>query len=309
MSRGNDAWFRHAQLMLERGQTEQAMDALTELLGDDPDDGDAHALLAICLVRRKRLHAARLEAQRAAELDPESVFAHLAMGGVLFARREFALAEQHLSSALELDPESDQPHAQLARLYDAWGKPDDAMAHALRACELAPASASNWALRGSLEHSAGNRVAALEHAVSALEIDPEHLDALVLAGHCELASGNAHSAHEHAVWALQIDPTDEGPLTLLGAIKARQSIFLGAWWRFQSFMTAGSSRRMLLLLVGIFLVYRIVLIALGNNGMDHLVTPLAIVWLGFCAYTWFAPTLFWKSVKREMESVTLRSDY
>lgn len=309
MNRRSEHLFDHAQRMLDNGQVDQAIDTLTELLGEDPDDGEAHALLSLCLVRRKRLHAARLEAQRAAELEPESVFAHLAMGAVLAARREFKVAEQHLVTALELDAESDSAHVQLARLYSAWGKPELAMAHAVRACELAADNAGNWALRGSLEYSAGDRKAAKLYATTALELDPEHLDALVLLGHCDLAAGSVQSAHEHAVWALQSDPTDEGALTLLGAIKARRSPVLGIWWRFQSFLSAGSSRRMLLLLVGIYLLYRIAMIALAEEGMDHLVGPLSIAWLGFCAYTWFAPALFWKSVRREMDTVTLRDDY
>ncbi len=309
MNRRSEHLFDHAQRMLDNGQVDQAIDTLTELLGEDPDDGDAHALLSLCLVRRKRLHAARLEAQRAAELEPESVFAHLAMGAVFAARREFKVAEQHLVTALELDAESDSAHVQLARLYSAWGKPELAMAHAVRACELAADNAGNWALRGSLEYSAGDRKAAKLYATTALELDPEHLDALVLLGHCDLAAGSVQSAREHAVWALQSDPTDEGALTLLGAIKARRSPVLGIWWRFQSFLSAGSSRRMLLLLVGIYLLYRIAMIALAEEGMDHLVGPLSIAWLGFCAYTWFAPALFWKSVRREMDTVTLRDDY
>ena len=309
MSLHSGRLFGHAQRMLDNGQVEQAMDALIRLLGENPDDGDAHALLSLCLVRRKRLHAAKLEAQRAAELEPESVFAHLAMGAVLAARREFVPAEQHLIAALELDPESDSPHAQLARLYTAWSKSAQAMVHAVHACELAAGNPENWALRGSLDYSAGDRAGARLHATTALEIDPEHSDALVLIGHCDLAEGDVQSAQEHAVWALQADPTEEGALTLLGAIKARRSPLLGLWWRFQSLLSAGSNRRMLLLLVGIYLLYRIVLIALADNGMEKMVAPLSIAWLAFCAYTWFAPAWFWKSVRREMQTVSLRDDY
>lgn len=309
MSHHNQPLLERAQHLLELGQIDQAIETLIRLLGDDPEHADAHALLALCLIRRKRLHAARLEAECAAELEPESAFAHLAMGAVLVARREFKLAEQHYLSAQQLDPESDRPHAHLAALYSAWGMKPQAMDHAVQACEFAPENASNWALRGHLEFSAGNRIAAREHALAALQIDPENLDALVLVGHCELAAGDVTSAREHAAWALRIDPTDASPLTLLGAIKARESVLLGLWWRLQNFLSAGSNQRMVLMLVGVFLLYRAVMIALDENGMGHLVGPLSFLWLAFCAYTWIAPTLFWKSVRREMETVSLRSDY
>lgn len=231
------------------------------------------------------------------------------MGSVLLARREFVAAERHLLFAVELEPMDDSPHAQLARLYLAWGKEATAMEHAKQACELSPDTAGNWALVGLIEFSRGDRSAARLHGVQALELDPEHVDALVLVGHCDLSAGEAESAREHAVWALQSDPTDRGALTLLGAIKARRSPALGLWWRFQNFISAGSSRRSLLLLVGMYLTYRVVTIALADNGLQHLVMPLSIAWLAFCVYTWFAPSLFWKSVRREMETVVLRPDY
>lgn len=299
----------HAEEMLQQGHVDQTIDVLTRILGEDPDEADAHALLALALIRRKRLHAAQLEADAAAALDPDSLTVHLAMAAILTVRRQFPQAEKELLIAAEMAPASGGVHAQLARLYRAWGRDRDAMANAIQACELQPGSASHWALRAGLEYASGNRELAREHAAAALETDPEHVEALIVLGHCDLAAGRTDAARSHAAWALQNDPTDEGALTLLCAIKARRSPALGLWWRFQNFLLAGSQQRTILLLVGMYLIYRVLLIAFEHNGYEGWLTWLSLAWLGFCAYTWVAPGIFWKSVNRELRTVSLSRDY
>lgn len=308
-NRSDSYWLDIAEKQYSRGQVDAAIDTLTRILGDNPDCGDAHALLAISLLKRKRVHAAMVEAGLATTLDPESLLAHLASAGICTAGRRFKEAEQHLLMARGLDAENATVHDHLARLYIAWDRDGDASASNHRACELAPDDVDHLALRSWLELRRGNRERAVRYARDALELDPENIEALCVLGHCDLASGNVEAARQHAAWALQVDPMNEEALALLGAIKARQSILLGAWWRFQSFVSAGSRVRAVALLIGIFLLYRIGLIALDENGMDHLLAPLTFAWMGFCLYTWVAPGLFWKSVRRELEQVRLRPNF
>ena len=106
-----------AQEQLQRGQALAAIETLARVLGEDPEDADAHALLALCLVRRKRLHAARLEAARALQIEPEHYFPHLAVATVASASRQFAEAEKHLLIAQTLSPEAGGVERELARLY------------------------------------------------------------------------------------------------------------------------------------------------------------------------------------------------
>lgn len=299
----------HALRLMRGGHHDQAIDVLTRVLGEAPDHSDAHAILALCLIRRKRLYAAELEAAQALSLEPESHLAHIAMASVQIAHRKFKQAEAHLDAARELFPESDENHRLAASLYQAWGQPDRALTEISRASELDPDDAGIWADYGSIEYERGQRGQARLHAERALEIDPEHIDALTLLGHCDLAAGRADEARAHAVWALQNDPTDAGALTLLAAVKARQSWLLGLWWRFQTWVGAGSSRRAIALLVGMYLLYRTAGIALDEHGLKDWAGWLSWIWLGFCAYTWFAPDIFMRSVRRELETVKLRPDY
>lgn len=301
--------LQHAQDQLARGQVEASIETLAALLGSDPDHADAHALLALCLVRRKRLHAARLEAERSVALDPEGLLPHLAAAAVASADRRFDVAEGHLRMARTVDPESAAVEIQLARLYMYWGKAMDAATHAAQAIALEPDDPDALALAGEIALNRGDAAEAARYARDALEADPEHVDGLVLIGQCELAAGNAAAAREHALWALQLDPTDAGALALLCAIKARESLWLGLWWRFQSFIMSGSGTRTILLLLGMFLVYRVAEILLEHAGRRDIADALRIAWLAFAAYTWVAPEWFRRTLRKEMDEVRLKPDF
>ena len=293
-----------------RGQVPEAIDTLAELLGEVPDDADAHALLSLCLVRRKRLHAAKLEAESAIALEPESPLAHVAAGVVSSSRRKYAQAEAHLLEAATLDPSNDWVQRELAHLYVLWQKPARARECAQRALELEPGLPENLVLIGELALDDGDHARAGQLALQTLEENPEHLDAVVLLGRVELHRGDTRDARQHALWALQLDPEDAGARALLSAVKARESLLLGAWWRFQSWVSSGSSSRAVLLLVGLYVLYRAAVILLEGEGADaRYVQALQVVWLAFCVYTWVAPALFLRALRKEMSDVRLKPDF
>ncbi|MGN6151452.1 MAG: tetratricopeptide repeat protein [Lysobacteraceae bacterium] len=299
----------HGLRLMRNGHLDQAIDVLTRLLGEAPEHAEAHAALALCLVARHRLHAAKLEAAQAVTLDPDAPLAHLAMASVSIAHREFPAAEAHIEAARALVPEHPEAYRLAAALYRAWGRFDRAREEIAKAHALDPDDPDTLARYGWIEFHDGHRGEARAFAERALGRDPEHVDALTLLGHCDLAEGRIEDARAHAVWALQNEPGDEGALTLLAAIKARQSWALGLWWRLQTWLTAGTQRRTIALLVGVFLVYRACDVTLRVEGRPDAAALLSYAWLAFCVYTWFAPSIFRRSLKREMETVRLRPDY
>jgi tetratricopeptide (TPR) repeat protein len=301
---------RHAVDQIWRGQVAGAIDTLAELLGDAPEDAEAHALLSLCLVRRKRLHAAKMEADSAIALDPDSPVAHVAAGVVALSRRKFASSESHFLAAATLDPASDWVQRELSHLYRLWQKPAQARECAERALALDPGQLENIVLSGEIALSDGEIDRACELAAQALEENPEHVDALVLLGSVDLRRGDARSAREHAVWALQLNPDDVGARALLCAVKARESWMLGLWWRFQSWVSAGSSTRAVLLLVGMYVAYRAAVILLEGEGTDgRYVQAIQVTWIAFCVYTWVAPALFERALRKEMQEVRLNPDF
>lgn len=301
--------FRLAMDALTRGQTEVAIERLTQILAEDPDNADAHALLSLALIRSKRLYAARIEAARAMELEPESFFSHMAVASVETASRNFSTAEKHYETALSIDPESAYARERLARLYFLWDRRKEANEQIMQACELDPEDMDCMISKAAFMHADGYNKDAESVVREALQINPTHLDALVLLGEIQLSNGDIQHAKENAIWALQEDPNDESALQLLVSIKARESMLLGAWWRFQTFISSGSSTRTITLLIGMFMAYRISLILLEENQLADWINFVSAVWLGFCIYTWVAPGIFRSQLKAEMKLVELKSDF
>ncbi len=90
---------------LQSGHVEGAINSLRQLLSDDPEHAEAHALLALCLLMMRRAFAAEREAGLALAADPQLEFAHYVAARVAMARRRFKLAEKHLDQVLELNPQ------------------------------------------------------------------------------------------------------------------------------------------------------------------------------------------------------------
>jgi tetratricopeptide (TPR) repeat protein len=291
------------------GRAQDAIDALCELLGESPDDPTAHALLAMCLVSRKRLHAANLEADNALALAPDNPFALMSAGWVAFAHRRFADAEARMLGALELDPDSAALHRECARYYHLVERHADARRLAEDALQLEGDSPDGLALLGAISLDQGQREAAADLAMRALAGDPEHVDALVLLGRCQLAAGDVDEARDRAFEALSVNPEHEPARGLLCSVKARQNWALGLWWRLQSWLSSGSNTRAIALLVGMYVLYRSVVILLEGSGGEKAAQALQYLWLGFCVYTWIAPGMFLRAVRKEMASVTLRRDF
>ncbi|HJU40120.1 MAG TPA: tetratricopeptide repeat protein [Tahibacter sp.] len=298
-----------AQQQMGFGQTDQAIATLTEALGDDPNHARAHALLAVCLRDRNRLSAAALEAGAALAGAPQDPFSHYAAGVVHEARREWKIAEGHYQTAIELAPEADWTRRALGRLYLVWGRPRDAKPWLDAACEADPEDASNLATLAHWHLDTGDAVRAEAIAREALRIDPHEGEALVVLGYAVLRQGRGDEALEHAAWAVQNDPSDRTTLALLVAVKMRRNPVTGLWFRFASFVGGGSGTRMVAMLVGLYLVVRVASMALGDLGYANAAGTLNVVWLAFCVYTWFAPVLFQRALRKELEQVRLKPDY
>ena len=73
---------------MEQGDVRGAIEIWRQVLSQDPDHAPSHALLSLCLVDTKRLHAAELEAGLALAGDASHPLSHHAMGVTLMARRK-----------------------------------------------------------------------------------------------------------------------------------------------------------------------------------------------------------------------------
>jgi Flp pilus assembly protein TadD len=308
--------FHDVEKLIERAHTQLrhqhlqgAIETLRQALTLDADSAYAHALLAICLHNQKRLHAADYEARAALALNPELPFAHYAMATVSIAHRRFKDAEHHLNAALALEPGNPSLLRSLAHLYSLWSRPRQGLPLLEKAREIDPDDADTWAALAEYHREQRDFKQSEALARRALEIEPENSDALLTMGFVLLARNETQEAREHALIVLRNNSLHEGAIALLAAVKARQSPLLGLWWRFNSFFGGGSTTRRILLLIGTYLAYRAVVIALDDFGYEQAGVWVQFAWLGFCIYTWVGPAVFQRQLRKELEPAGLSAKY
>ncbi|HWZ89713.1 MAG TPA: tetratricopeptide repeat protein [Polyangiaceae bacterium] len=297
-----------ARQRLRMGDARGAVEPLRRVLSEDPNLAEAHALLACALHNTKRIFAARVECELALQLDPESVTGHLASSFVAVAERKPQLAEQHVEAAIALAPENPAGYEARARVYRLRGDRRAEREALERALSLEPEDANVLAKLGSLDLWARNYVSAEKYAQQALENEPENGEALCLKGYVHLARGEIDAARDHALWALR-NGKQERALHLLAAIKARQSFVLGLWWRYSVWLSAMGEGRIATVLVGSFLVYRVAAALVQQHGLRQGAELVNYAWYGICAYSWFGPALFRRSLRRELAQIELRKDF
>lgn len=304
-----DVLLEQAEVQRRLGNHRGATALVQRALALDPDHARAHAVLAFTLLGAKRLSGAGIEARLALGLDANDAFIHHVMAAVLVAERKLDDAWAHCLIALEGPAASPEAHVLGARIQVLRRDPARAQELLLEALalEAAHTGALTWLARLALD--AGDRAAAARHIELALESDPADRDAHVVAGYIALAGGDTAAAEQHARFVLNQVATDEDGLALWAAIQARRSWLLGAWWRWNTWMSRGDERRRVAILIGAFVLARIAIIVTDELGYETVTRVLELAWLGFCAYTWFAPELFRRMLARELGTVSLDPNF
>ncbi|MEM7352079.1 MAG: tetratricopeptide repeat protein [Acidobacteriota bacterium] len=304
-----ERWLFTAQQQMQQGQLEGAVDSLRQVLSADPDDSDAHALLAMCLLDLRRLHAAEHESGMALALEPQSSLALYASGLVLAARRKFLPAEERFRQLLEQDPHNSAYYRSLAGIYQLTGRRAEALPLLEKALEIDPNDPDNLVDLGEAHLATGAVAVAEQRAQEALELLPEHHGALILMGRVLLHKDRLDEAREHAVWALRNDPTSRDALALMAQIKARSSLVLGLWWRYATWMGSLGDGRSILVLLAAYVLYRVGVITAEVMTHEGLANFITLLWLSIVAYTWFGPALFNQALRKELQTVTLGKDF
>jgi Flp pilus assembly protein TadD len=306
MTDQTDRELERAEHQRSIGQLDGAIDTLKRVLTREPDNGDAHALLAICLLGKRRLHAARIEGDMALTLAPESVLSHWVGAELAIAGRKFDAAEGHVERLLSASPQSAEFHRLKARLLSLTGRDRQRLPVLEQALACDPNDPETLAELADHHRVSGNLDEAERCAREALGISAENASALIALGHVMLARGDIGQARELALSALQADPENVGGLSLLTAIKARTSLFLGLWWRYATWgARVGPTKNIIVLLVAYF-IFRVLLIVTSEAGSDQASVAISVVWLAIVVYSFVGPTLFNRALKKELESVRLR---
>ncbi|MCU7851104.1 MAG: tetratricopeptide repeat protein [Candidatus Thiodiazotropha sp. (ex Monitilora ramsayi)] len=309
MDRNLDRLLEQAVTQVQHGHLDGAIDSLKQLLSLEPDCAEAHAYLSMCLLDKRRLHAATKEAEIAITLEPEIELSNYAVAHVMMAQRRFKEAATHLDRLLDIDPNDERYYRMYADLYHLTNEKDKILPALQKALELSPDNPDVLADLSDYYFSTDDLKLAEQFAEDALHREAEHKHGLVAMGNVLLRYGKVDEARQHAVWALRLDPDDRSALHLISSVKARSNLFLGLWWKYNSWISNKGTTRSILILLGAFIVYRIASMLSADLGHSDIARIINYIWLGIVIYTFVGPTIFTKSLKKEISEVQLNREF
>jgi Flp pilus assembly protein TadD len=151
----------------------------------------------------------------------------------------------------------------------------------------------------------GRHAEAVDLADRAAAVDPGDIDLVCLRGWIALRQGRTAEAQDLARWALSQDATDPEALNLLVAIKTRRSLLMGLWWRWAIWLGRLRPMHRWAFVIGLYVVWQVFRRTLLLAFPPVVQTAAVVAWLAFCIYTWVAPVVFDRMLKRELAKVRL----
>lgn len=124
--RGARAAVAAGTQLLDQGRYEEAILALSEAAGADPESADAQNALGAALEQAGNPEEARLRYERAVELEPDLAVARVNLGVLLGRVGDLDGAIRHLEEAVRLDPGQADAHAALGAALEARGRTAEA---------------------------------------------------------------------------------------------------------------------------------------------------------------------------------------
>ncbi|MGH7674051.1 MAG: tetratricopeptide repeat protein [Gemmatimonadales bacterium] len=279
--------------LLAHKRYDQAEQELRLLLGREPQDPVAHALLGLCLLVRKRLDEAQREAEQAIGLAPELALGHQTRARVLLERNRFADAAAAVHEAITREPENPDHFAVLAAIEMEQERWRDALNAADQGLALDPEHAQCTNLRAMALQQLNQREQADAALRGALARDPENALTHANRGWTLLNRGKREEALEHFREALRLEPElDWARQGLVEALKARHTIY-GALLRYFAWMSRLPRRTQWLVVIGGYVGYRVLRnAAAASPALQPLIAPLLVAYVSFALMTWIGPAVF-----------------
>jgi len=282
-----------ARLLLERRRFGAAAEAARQAIAEDPESGPAHAVLALCLVPDGKIDEALREARLAVQLAPDRPLAHHALAAALFEKGRHKEARASIEEMIRLDPFEPDHHALLAMAAAARARWEDMLAAAERGIELDSEHVDCTNLRAFALRKLRRKDEAAADLDAALALDPENSETHAHRGWQRLEAGDTKGALAAFRASLRLDADNEWAREgIVEALKARHllyRVFLGyVFW-----MARLSGRAQLAVLVGAYVLYRIVLgVQRSRPELSVWLTPLLGVYIAFVVLTWIGAPLF-----------------
>jgi Flp pilus assembly protein TadD len=250
------AHLDRARQLMELHRYDLAEKELREELAREPENGEAHSCLGICLTKRNQLDEAEGACREGIRCWPESAYAHAALAFVLQLQGRWSDAEKPGLEAVRLVPHDAGYLNELAFIRLRLGRPAEAEATAKAGLKIDPRDVGCLNTYAHAVARQGRIHDGMDALLKALEIDPDNAYTLSNFAWLEASAdplGWDRSAFAPFVDALRIDPHLDG---------AREGILLIL-----------SKRSRLLLIVSSCLLFLLAALSSGLMTEERYLSP------------------------------------
>ncbi|HHM12561.1 MAG TPA: tetratricopeptide repeat protein [Planctomycetaceae bacterium] len=279
-------------LLVTQGKPDLAERELRAACAEFPQDSDAHAVLAQCLLQMDRYAEAEEEAEEAIRCSPDDAFAHATLARVLIGRYRFWEACQAAQTSVDLDPESVDSWAVLALAQLGRGNWQTALEASEQGLALDPEDQQCQHVRSMALMELGRSQEAEHEIERSLQQDPDNAWAHADRGWAQLQRGDYRQAQHSFREALRLEPDMEWARKgVVTALKARNPLYR---WMLNYFLWVGrlSGRAQWTVLIGLFILFHIFrLLAAAVPSLGPLIVPLIGLYAIFVSMTWLADPL------------------
>jgi len=281
-----------AQLLVQQERFELAERELALALAENPNDADAHRLLALSLMGRKKYDEATQSAQNAIGLEPDQPANHYVLAYIWYARNFFNRAADAIEEAVRLDPHDADCHALFSAIRLSQKRWHEALASADAALAIDSEHVDALNYRAAALRGLGQKVDAAADLQTALMHNAEDANTHANLGWNYLHQGNTKEAERHFREALRLEPGNEyARAGVLESIKARNIFYRGMLYYF-FWMQTKTAGKQWLILIGAFIAYRMVFSAARSNPQwGWVLWPLVWAYIAFAVATWLAVPL------------------
>jgi tetratricopeptide (TPR) repeat protein len=285
--------LQRALVLHEQGRHELAEKELRQHLAGEPNDGLAHALLAISQLELERRDDAEQSAREAIGLAPDLAFAHYALARVLGDRHRPEEAIAAVDEAIRIEPAEADFHALKASFQFARERWADALAAAENGLQFNPEHVGCNNLRAMALVKLGRKAEAGATIDTTLARDPGDAFSHANKGWTLLEQGRRQQAMEHFHESLRLDPTNEWTRAgLVEAIKAGNPVYAVMLKYFLWMQKLSSGARWGIILGGYFGSRVLASLSASNPALAPWVMPIRVLYITFAVLTWLAHPVF-----------------
>jgi len=213
-------------ILLGQGRFKEAKEEIHKHLQLAPEDGGAHAFLAVCDLNLDLHKEATAAAERAIALSPDLAFAHFVLAQTLLHRNHLAEAEQAIGEAIRIEPNEASNFALLSAIQMSRQQFREALAAADAGLALDPTDSRCLNQRANALVMLGRKGEAAATMAGALANSPDDSMTHANQGFALLHANDPRKAIEHFREALRLDPENEyAKAGIVESLKARNLVY------------------------------------------------------------------------------------